>query len=503
MTNYNWRQLDIRIYAVAASLLISCFTILFPDTPNDDAFVYIRTAEIFQTQGVAAAFAHHSWATYSILIGLFAKIFGLELFTAAYLINAVFFALLTFSFISVAREIEESQRFLLLAALTVLLYPQLNEYRYAVVRDIGFWALAVFALWQFLLFSKERRIKNAIAYILALIIAASLRMEALLYLLLTPLALLFDHRFGFSKCTRDLLRLEGLILFLLLALTGALWVLGVDLFGQITEFGSTYLPFITDLFNPDEAKSFELANTLFNEHAATYSQNYINFFMLAGFSVILLIKLLHAIGIPLLFVLSLGAFKRLLSMPRTVFVPVLSYLLVNSLILLAFIYITQFLTSRYTILFCIMLALFVPIILFRFLQWGLSSDRVLIAWRLIALFFIYCTVDVFFSFGVDKTYIDDSVNWLADHAPDSASLLTNNHSIAYYSDRVENYDSTPRLINTAQITAAEPGSYLAVELHYEMEQILAIQEIASMLEFQAGFPDSDEQAIAIYKKVGP
>ena len=68
MSQFNWRQLDIRIYAVCASLMISLFTILIPDTLNDDAYVYIRTAGIALDDGIAAAFQHYSWATYSLLI---------------------------------------------------------------------------------------------------------------------------------------------------------------------------------------------------------------------------------------------------------------------------------------------------------------------------------------------------------------------------------------------------------------------------------------------------
>ncbi|MEX2130582.1 MAG: hypothetical protein WD772_03780, partial [Pseudohongiellaceae bacterium] len=60
---FSWPQLDIRFYAVAASLLISVLTYLTRTTPNDDSYIYIRTAEIFLDEGVAAAIAHYQWAT--------------------------------------------------------------------------------------------------------------------------------------------------------------------------------------------------------------------------------------------------------------------------------------------------------------------------------------------------------------------------------------------------------------------------------------------------------
>ena len=123
--NFNWRQVDIRIYAVLASLLISTFTILVPQYANDDAYTYIRTAEIFSNDGFSAAFQHNSWATYSILISLFGLL-GIKIFTAAYLVNALFFALLVFAFISIVKEIDDSESLLVFAAVSILVYPELN-----------------------------------------------------------------------------------------------------------------------------------------------------------------------------------------------------------------------------------------------------------------------------------------------------------------------------------------------------------------------------------------
>ena len=43
---------DIRIIGVLISLLVSCFTILNPGLPNDDAYSYIRIAEIALNEGL-------------------------------------------------------------------------------------------------------------------------------------------------------------------------------------------------------------------------------------------------------------------------------------------------------------------------------------------------------------------------------------------------------------------------------------------------------------------
>ena len=62
MTTYANKLIDIRISAVVVSLLISLITILFPDTPNDDAYVYIKTAEVFLAEGALAAFQNFRYS---------------------------------------------------------------------------------------------------------------------------------------------------------------------------------------------------------------------------------------------------------------------------------------------------------------------------------------------------------------------------------------------------------------------------------------------------------
>jgi len=201
VSSLNWRQLDIRIYAVIASLAISALTILFPENPNDDSYVYIRTAEIALSEGVTAAFQHYTWASYAMVIALLSKS-GVTLFTAAFLVNALLFAILVFAFVSIVREIDNSTPVLIFATISILVYPQLNEYRYYIIRDIGLWSFALLAFWQLLLYARSHTIKYALGFCFSLLIAATLRAEAIAYLLIAPIALLFDKRYSTAECYR-------------------------------------------------------------------------------------------------------------------------------------------------------------------------------------------------------------------------------------------------------------------------------------------------------------
>ena len=148
--NLDWRQHDIRWIAVAASLVLSIFTLIQQEIPNSDAYTYVRTAEIFLADGIVAAYQHYSWATYSILIGM-VSVTGLDVFSAGLFVNSMFYAILVYTFLSIVKEINDSKPLLAIAAVCILVYPQLNEYRDLLIRDIGFWALSLAALWQHLL----------------------------------------------------------------------------------------------------------------------------------------------------------------------------------------------------------------------------------------------------------------------------------------------------------------------------------------------------------------
>lgn len=498
----NRRQFDIRVYAVIASLLISLVIFLFPEahTPNDDAYTYIRTAEIFLTDGLAAAFQYYPWASYAVLIGLTSNL-GLDLFSAAQLINAVFFALLVFSFISIVREMHTSRLILLLAATVILLYPQLNEYRAYVIRDIGFWALALLALWLFLLYARTGLLQYAIGFCATLLLATTLRPEALLYLLVIPFALLFDPRFERQVCQRRFLLLASLVAGIGLFAPIALTLGGVNVISLLIEFVSVYQPFFVNTFAPEPAQALAVGDVLFGEHAAAYSREYIPMFMAAGLFTILLANLFNGIGGPFFWVLVYGAFQKQLRITRAVALPVFLFMLTNAVVLLGFLFVTRYLTSRYAILFSLMLALLIPQLLAYYLE-NKSAPRRRIARVVLGIFLAYCAIDAYITFGDRKRYVFDAIEWVAQNADDGA-LLTNNHAVAYRSGKVENYDKIERNLTATDILQTTPGDLVVIEMNFPMEKLLDSPGLAGVLERVVAFTDDEEERLLILRRVTP
>jgi hypothetical protein len=497
--NLDWRQHDIRWTAVVASLVLSLFTLLLQETPNADAYTYARTAEIFLVDGIIAAYQHYSWATYSILIGIVSTT-GLDVFSAGLLVNAMFYAILVYAFLSIVKQINDSEPLLAIAAICILVYPQLNEYRELLIRDIGFWALSLAALWQYLLYVKTQSLRSTIIFCTCLLLAALFRAEALAYLVFTPLSLLFDTRLEASARKILLVKLYAVIISLSLGLLLFLTLMGLNVAQLFIEFASIYEPFISGNFTLNDEERALLGSLLFTEYAATFSREYIEVFLLAGMISILLANLLTGIGGPYLIILTIGFFKNHLRLNRGIAIPIVFYLCINFLILLSFIIVTRYLSSRYAMLMCILLALFVPTVILNLLENAKASGRKSVAY-IIAIFFSYCAIDSYFSFGESKSYVKESIEWIADNTEGSAGLLTNNHAVAYFSGKVDDYDLVQRNLSEKEILSSEVGDTIVAELTFEMRRLLKKNNIADKLTLLAYFPSADTRRIAVFERV--
>lgn len=485
--------------AVAASLALSVFTLLLQEIPNSDAYTYARTAEIFLADGIVAAYQHYSWATYSILIGI-VSVSGLGVFSAGLFVNAIFYAVLIYAFLSIVKEINDSDSLLAIAAVCILVYPQLNEYRDLLIRDIGFWALSLTALWQYLLCVKTQSLHSVIVFCACLLAAAAFRAEALAYLAFVPLALLFDKRLDTSTRKSLLVKFYGVIIVSSAGLLLLLALLGLNVTQLFIEFASIYEPFLSGNFTLNDEERALLGSLLFSEYAATFSREYIEVFLLAGMISILLVNLLSGVGGPYLIVLAIGLFKNQLRLNREVAIPVAIYLCINFLILLSFIIVTRYLSSRYAMLMCILLVLFVPIIVLELLENAKASGRKGVI-AIVALFFSYCAIDSYHSFGESKSYVNDSIEWIAKNTESSAGLKTNNHAIAYFSGKIEDYDLIERNLSEEEILSSEIGDTIAAELTFEMKNLLEKNSIADKLKLLTYFPDTETRRIALFERI--
>lgn len=503
-------------FALLASIISTLVISLTTEMYNNDAYSYIRAAELITESGLQAEIKNFTWLGYSALIAGFGQM-GFDLFQAGLIVNGVMHALLIFAFIKCSHEISDNVATTAIAAFVILLYPQLNEYRSLIIRDMGFWAFSMVGLWQLLIISKRitqlddltssQILSPAFIFTFATLFAILFRAEAIIYLFICPVSLAF-HSTKTKKNALYAFYLTGIIsissLFLLYFF---LSINSINLFTTFQNLALRYEPFLeANIFSYRAQASF-MSTALFGEYGATFSNQYLPIFLTAGFFAMIMATVLNTAGLPLGLLLIYGIrksqiyFSGITGNNKRV---IAAYVSINFLILTIFVFTTRFSSNRYSVLLCIIGLLFVPIVINkRFLEYDLKNQKIF--GITIFLIFFFCFIDSFFSFGRSKSFINDANLWIENHP--SVPLLTNNYSIAYTSGRIKNYDQTKSFIERDDLIDLPDKALVAVEYKGtldKLKEILIENGVQTYVALSAVFPrtssDLDTAKIVIFER---
>lgn len=180
--------------AVCTSLLLSLWSSYALYIPNPDASLYLRAAERYAEGRWADGIAIYRWPFYSLCIAAVMVLSGLPALVAVQIVNAVVVAGLTVAFIALAARLAPGDRlFLVVAAFMVVFQPQLMELRAVVVRDTGYLAFLLLALYALVRDIETPGLFWKAATAAAIVLAALFRIEALFLVLLVPLFYLTER----------------------------------------------------------------------------------------------------------------------------------------------------------------------------------------------------------------------------------------------------------------------------------------------------------------------
>ncbi len=479
----------IRWVTAIISLLLSWLAVTLNDQPNHDAYEYVRAAEIFLQSGMADAYAHYQWAHYSVLLAGVHTLTGLDIFTAAHLLNALLFALISVGFVNLVAAATPSRRVVWLAALIILIFPALNESRSLIVRDTGFLAFSLLAMLQLLRYWLTLRLRHAVLFVLTCLLAALFRPEAIAFWVLSPLALLVNNTHSPAACRRALAVVVGLSLLIAALMVVTVAALGqIDLPQLLRSFAGIYQPFANNISQLLGDNTYELSRSVFGEYAAQFVDHYTHFFLLAGLLSLLLVFIIDGLGLAVVPLLVYGISRRLHRLPKGATTVFVTWLLIALLILVCFILLTRFTTVRYTLLLCLILLLWLPFIVDR--AWSLAAANGRLrrfAW-IVGFLALFSAVDAHISFGSSKAHLDEATAWLLQNTRAEATLVTNEIRVAYNSGRVADFDRVERELEPAVIADAAPGSIIAVTLRRSFSDLVEAQLASGQLRLLRQLP---------------
>ncbi len=401
---------ELKKYPVGVTLFLSlCLSfqqILLHPVLNNDAYIYLHIAAVAPHEGLLGVLAHYGWYSYGVFIAYLDAVLPGSTIFAGHCLNTVLYLLLSYQFLCLNKNMGQTSTHLWIAALLFLSLPLVNNLRYFFIRDIGYWAFALWSINLLLQYRQYNSSPNIFCWLLSVILAVSFRLEGILLLIL-PLIL-------YERTNRKpFLRFYGILLGVTLILLGLLQLFEIDLLALIRFAWRYYLPGFIDIW--------KVTNLV------TLPENLS----------IVLFNLVQGLSAPLTAILLVLAFKKKLFW-QSYWASVLALaLFLNLLILLVFQEIMHFQTERY--------AGFAVILLLALLANAMNNlkEEIHIFWQLgFGILLMLLLLDSMVSFGPGKMNRVNAVHWLKSELSLGTTLITNDFYIAYSSGMVDDYVNT-------------------------------------------------------------
>lgn len=166
---------------------------------NSDGILYVRLAYIIDNFNLGTALSRYDWPFFSAMIATLHNFSQLSYVTAAYLLVALFMGFTALFFVEITKKLGGSSRIQWLAMLVFLSFETIINYRVTIFRDPGYWAFYLSAFYFFLEFAENLSIKNALLWFFSVITAICFRIEGMMLLGLTPLAVFFFNGISIRK----------------------------------------------------------------------------------------------------------------------------------------------------------------------------------------------------------------------------------------------------------------------------------------------------------------
>ena len=424
------------VLCAIAGVAASAWCIHIDDVINNDAVEYIRAAEQFAARNWVGAFAVHQWPFFSFLMWVTSAVFGTSYEAAGQLLNTFFFTASSLLFVGVVRAFGgTSRRLTVLAALVAVLHPSFNEYRAFIIRDAGYLACYLLALFCLARSVQTTSLRYPAMVVGALLLASLFRIEGVVFLLSAPLLILTVRgENGGSAWTRLVLTISSAAV---LALVLGWWLIAPN--GGISSAGaaSTPLEVISTAWHQITSSVSHKIAVLRTEFLGTYAAEYAWALFVFAVLTILLSATFSQLTIPWA-LLAIGALGVGVRFPRKSLNRLwLTLVGMHLAILLVFAVIKLFLAARYPLALAVTILILVPFALERVasaVRWHKLKTP---ARALVGVLLLWAGGESVS--GLDNatraTAVKEAGLWVAMQARVPGVLVSNDRRIAYYAGR--------------------------------------------------------------------
>lgn len=425
--DFSPRLREIRLFTAIVSLMFSLIAFGVDDLINSDGVLYMNMVRAFLEGGLSETAQLFNWPFFSILVSGIHILTGLSLETSGELLNVFLFVLFTDSLILICSKILPNSRQVFIAALFILGFTLLNDYRAYLFRDMGYWAFTGYSLYLLINFTQKPSWFNALAWQGTMVLSILFRIEGVVLLLVMPFFLFKTTSDWKIACKQIAMLWSMVVIFLGIAISIALSKTSIVIaFGKIAEIIS-YIDF------PALLQAFQEKSEIINTQVMSKFDKESGALILAsGLLVMLIQKLISALSISyIVFYLYTYLSKHAPRHIQSNYLPLfIFFIAVNFLILLVFVFKQYFLSTRYGVMLITGLFLLMLPRICTFVEEALLNQRkAILAFTLFIL--ISGPIDTF-TVSVSKSYIKDVALWAAENLPEDSKVITFDTITDYY-----------------------------------------------------------------------
>lgn len=418
---------QIRLFTAFISLLLSGLSFYFDDLINRDGVMYMEMVEAYMIGGLKAMAEIYDWPFFTLLVAWLSKATYLPIELTSNIVNSLLYVVYTDALLLISRQVLPNLRQVTIAAVLILSFYSINEYRDYVIRDVGYWAFTSLALYHLIRYLNVTSWASALLWQSFAMMAVLFRIEGLVLLMALPLYALLGK--PIKSGMKQVLQLNSMVL----PVAGIVVVAAISMSGLAEAFDKldNYMSYLnTDAL---QLNLDERLRILEEDILSPFSADYSTLILFSGLSVMLLLKLVEGLSIGYILILLLAwrqSKSRLKASHRGLLV---WFFIVNVVVLLAFLFTKYFVVTRYCIMAITGLFLLVLPTLTRFIEECREQKRHFLT-GFIAFLVVTGVIDTFHTTN-SKSYIKDTAIWASHNLQADNMLITDDEYIQYYLKR--------------------------------------------------------------------
>ena len=430
-------EFRISLAAALASVVLSIVHISFDPLPNPDGVVYLLAAQAWLDSGYSAAASVYSRPLYSILIAWVHGLSGMDLLTSARCLDTVLIACLIVALQRLSAAVGGTVRVQAIVVVLALLLPELNGYRSFLLRDFGYWMFATLALACLVRYAHAPSAGRVLGFALLCGSAAMFRAEAVPFVLLMPIALLFGP-----------MRRPAAAAALYVPVAIVILVVGVAATVASDAALGNWIPTIVkncvDLIHTVPERLDEQVGAFATRVLDPNFHDYAAFGLAGGLAAMIAVHVANAASLPVSVIAALGIAKRRCGLLDRRAVTILWMAAGVTLLGLAGVLTARSLIqTRYAMPIALLLVVVAAFVIEHwYTQVSPVPNRRRLNWAA-ALVLIYYAAEGGYELLNSKQHFVGAANWLAHNAAPDARIFSDDLRILYLADRPPHWRVQP------------------------------------------------------------